>query len=286
MKKYCNLSDKKSIVSKTYNAVLPFSILCLSLILPSGCAQKPWGDNLLENQEKQIRSMVSESHASAEACSESINAEIKAYWDTHLSDGAIKGYLQLFLPDSFKLVTLNPLGQPLFAFSSDGVSFQSINAAKGVFKFGKVASFVENHSLPKNVLSGNWAHWLSGYIHFSEDQITELKHDQTERGIWLTLEKNIEDDLKLKEIILFDTINRKVRERIVKNSNGHEVARIIYKEYSGNKICSLPSFIEIEGISFSAQISIAMSDFLYDQNYQKETFFLKLPPGYIQQNYR
>ena len=113
-----------------------FSLTAVALVvctlLLSACAPKQWRDPLQEKEENSMRTILMKEQALLSSCTCCIDSEITAVWNSQLYDGGITGYLQLFLPDSFKLVAINPLGQPLFAMSTDQKTFQTINAVKGV----------------------------------------------------------------------------------------------------------------------------------------------------------
>lgn len=217
-------------------------------------------------------------------CSDSINSELTAIWNSQLYDGGITGYLNIFMPESIKLIAINPLGQPMYAFSSDGNTFQAINAVKGVYKHGKLQRFIERHSLPKGLLQGEWAAWLAGRILFTEDQVVDIFQDHLDRGVWILIEK-MNGKLRKKEYVLFDPLKKIIAERAVISEEGDELARIIYSSWQVIDGCRIPVEIVIDGTSFGTDITIELSEIITDAQFTKDTFYLKLPPGYLQQYY-
>ena len=263
---------------------LTLSMIFLLLVI-SGCAPKQWQDPLGEKEEKASRELLlAELQRQEQNCTCCIDAEISATWDSKIYDGGLNGYLQIFLPSSFKLVAINPLGQPLFALTTDGKKFQTINAVEGVFKHGRVSSFVDRHSIPKNVFHSEWGKWLTGKIFFEEEQLTELRRDAAARGIWLTVEKP-DDSIFSKEYLLFDPLDRLLLEIVVYDKKNREAARVIYNEWIQENGCPLPTSIEVVGTSFGTNIQIELKDILVDKMFSEETFSLKLPPGYLRQYY-
>jgi outer membrane lipoprotein-sorting protein len=269
----------------TTNHTVTFATILLLLVLSGGCAQKQWQDPLGETEEKATRLMLlQEQESRLENCTCCIDAEITATWGSQLYNGGLNGYLQVFLPSSFKLVAINPLGQPLFALTTNGKNFQAINAVKGVYKHGKVSSFVERHSIPDNVFHAEWGKWLTGSMLLSEESLIELRRDAASRGVWLTLKKE-KDPHFSKEYLLFDPLRRQLLERVVFDNKGHEAARVMYMEWTKVNGCPLPTSIEVVGQSFGAAIKIELKDILADKTFSADTFVLKLPPGYMQQYY-
>jgi len=266
------------------NRLISSTILLLLLFLAGGCAQKPWKEPLEDKELQATRGLVLEEEARQADCSCCIDAEISAKWDSRIYDGGLNGYLQVYLPSSFKLVAINPLGQPLFALATNGVRFQSINAVKGVYKYGKVSSFVARHSLPQNVVHEEWGLWLSGRMQFTGEQLTELRRDAEGRGVWLTVDKK-KDKHFSKEYLLFDLSQKLILQRVIFDKKGNEVAQVLYNKWTHASGCSQPTSIEIVGTSFATNVSIELKNILADKKFSKDTFFLKLPPGYLQQYY-
>ncbi len=273
-------------ISKTINSPLLHLFTCFFLFFTiSGCANKQWRDPIGENEDKSIRELLQNEQEKRKVCSTSIDAELTTTWVSKLSDdGFLKGYIQIFLPSSIKIVALNPLGQPLFAFATDGKKFQSINAVKGVYKYGRLARFVEIYKVPDQILDGDWGQWLTGSINFGDEQLKELRHDVSSRGIWLTVE-NEKDKATLKEHLLYDPTQRLLLQRVILNQKENEVATIDYTGWQNQKTCRLPTNIQVSGVSFGTTINLEMQDFLTNQSFDNETFYLRLPEGYVQQKY-
>ncbi len=238
----------------------------------------------MEQEEKAARTLVLEAQEKRAVCTCCFDADITAKWNSQLYEGGLEGYLQVLLPTSFKLVAINPLGQPLFAITSDGVAFQTINAVKGVYKHGRVSSFVERHSMPENILHDQWGNWLSGTLHFSEEELVELRRDAQSRGIWLTLEKP-EHKFFPKEYLLFDPQQDQLLERIVVDTKGRESVRVSYRDWTRVNGCPLPTSMEVEGISYGTIIDIELEDIRNSRIFDRDAFNLKLPPGYLRQYY-
>lgn len=267
-------------IYSVFHVILLF-IMALNV---SGCADKRWREPLKENDDKAVRSLISEEIEKRESCTCCVDAEVTLRWDTQLNDGGLSGFIQILLPSSIKLVAINPLGQPMYALSTDGKNFQAINAVKGVYKYGKISSFIERHNLPKDIFHEEWANWLSGSMKFDEDKLVELRGDIESRGVWLKIQKKAKARIS-HEYLLYDAVNRQLLERVAIASNGHEIARIVYREWTAVNGCPLPQEIEVYGISYGTDIFIRLKDIINDSTFSHTTFNLQLPPGYVQQYY-
>ncbi len=267
---------------QSYTLLIFINLLCI--ILLSACASKQWSKPLSEDNDKKVRALLEQVRKSQGDSSCCLDANITASLKSHLTNGAISGYLQIFLPSSIKIVAINPLGQPLFALASNGKNFQSINAVKGVFKWGRLSTFAQRHDIPSDILDGDWPKWLTGSIDYQESEIEEILDDSSGRGVWLSISKK-KGSKVLKEYLLFNLQQKQLIERVILNQEGDELASISYAGWQKFQKYPLPTSMKIVGSSFGAEIDLQLDDILVDQDFSKDNFYLKLPPGYVQQRY-
>lgn len=248
------------------------------------CAEKQWKEPLQENEAKAARSLVTLQQQLRDKCTCCIDAEISLTWDAQLSDGGLNGYLQVLSPSSIKLVAINPLGQPIYAVTSDGKKFQAINAAKGVYKYGRVSTFVDRYGLPENIIHKDWASWLKGELKLEDEQEFQFFTDAEGRGIWVQMEKTNHRAF-LREFILIAGNGGKLLERVVFDKSGNEAARVKYNDWASVNGCPVPSHIEIQGVSYGTDIDIILHDIQNHKVFDATNFSLKLPPNFLQQYY-
>lgn len=265
-----------------HNIILP-CFLGLLLFL-SGCAQKEWRDPLAESEDKAAQQILQQMLVKQESCSHCFDAKVAATWKSRISDGGINGYLQILLPTSVKLVAINPLGQPLFAFSTDGRTFQTINTEEGIFKHGKIASFVRRHNIPDNLLHDAWGRWLTGRVEYDQEQGVQLHQDVTGRGFWLKMATE-KKSYFAGEYLLIDPAGKRLVERVALDRDGAEAVRVIYKKWTEIDGCSLPAAIEIKSHSYGTTVALEMSEIRTDSGFEQRSFALKAPRGYLQQYY-
>jgi len=270
--------------SSSRKRLVILAIQLVSLLIIGGCAQKPWQEPVLDKQEQQMRGLVSRLLEKQSLCSCCIDAEIAATWDSAVDTGGLNGYLQVFLPSSLKLVAINPLGQPLFALTTDGERFQAINAVKGVFKHGRAASFVRRNSLPTTITHQQWGNWLTGRLGSADTKPAALFHDEASRGIWVEVEMEHSRHFS-KEYLLLDTQKELLLERTVFDKKDRETAKIIYSDWTETANCPQPTAIEIQTNEYGTSISITLKEIVTDTVFSGKTFYLKMPPNYLRQYY-
>lgn len=261
------------------------SALILSAFLFSGCAQKQWRDPLGENEEKAAGQVVNRLLQLQSGCSESIDAEINATWKSRVSDGGINGYLQTLLPSDIKVIAINPLGQPQYAFATNGRRFQTINVADRVYKHGRVSSFVKKHSIPKNILHDQWGIWLTGRIPQGNEDLQQLRQDELQRGFWLSIEPEEKSGYFADVFLLIDQNSQRLLERVATDKDGNEVARVLYKNWTAIDNCPIPTSIEIQSHSYGTSIHIELKKIKTDTIFKESDMSLKPPRGFLQQYY-
>lgn len=261
------------------------SALILFIILFSGCAQKEWRDPLAENEDKAARKVVNELLQKQSNCRASLDAEINVKWKSRVSDGGINGYLQTLLPADIKVIAVNPLGQPQFAFTTNGRRFQTINIADRVFKHGRVSSFVNKHSLPKSIFHDEWGLWLAGRIPQGDENLQQLRQDELKRGFWLTMKSEEKSTYFSNQFLLIDPNRHLLLERVANDKDGNEVARVLYDNWTIIENCSIPTAVEIRSPSYGTDIQLELKKIKIDKMFKEKDISLKPPQGYLQQYY-
>lgn len=270
---------------KNNRSMIFFSALLLFLFFFSGCAQKEWRDPLGENEDKAARNIVNGMLQKQSNCSNSLDAEVNLTWKSRVSDGGVNGYLQALVPSNIKLIAVNPLGQPQYAFATNGSRFQTVNVTNRVFKHGRVSTFVKKHSLPKSILHDEWGIWLTGRIPQADENIQQLRQDKMNRGFWLTMEPEEQSAYFSNVFLLIDPIRQLLMERVANDKDGNEVARVIYNNWTTIDHCPIPTTVEIQSHSYSTTIQIELKKINTNKNFKEKEMALQPPRGYLQQYY-
>lgn len=255
------------------------------LFLLSACArQVPWQSPLAPEETEKIQEQILLFQKQKSTCPQTIQADIAAKWDAPLQDGGMTGILQIVQPSSLKLVAVNPLSQPLYALTLDGIRFQALDVPKGRFHYGKTSHFLQRYDLPKALNQKKWVQWLTARSDIAARQITGISKDSQGRGYWVEVTT---DKIKTKTVerILFDLSNGRVLEQRPFDRYRRKIATITYRDWTGNDICALPQSISISDTLFNTDISVELSNVKPDAGINKKDLFLKSPPGFLRKFY-
>ncbi len=88
-----------------------------------------------------------------------------------------------------------------------------------------------------------------------------------------------------KEFLLYNPTRKVLLQRVILDQEGDEAASISYSGWQNTDNCPLPTILQVSGISFGATINVEMKDIITDHIFSKDTFYLKLSPGYMRQHY-
>lgn len=257
----------------------PLVLLCLYAVLSGGCAsQQPWTQPVGDEQAKAIRTLVTEKNASDAACSSTLDAEVTVSMKTLMDTKSFSGFLQLKLPSSVKFVTINPLGQTIFALVSNGKSFRSVNTLESQFVSGGLEALAIRNDLPPELMTGRWGAWLSDRIDLPENAvIADIRQDVAAQGVWI---KIIRNSMEGGEYILINPADGHLLARLLTDANDKTIARINYSDWQGESKCTQPATILISSESKGVDITIHLSGIITDKVLTERDFWLNPPPGY------
>jgi len=252
-----------------------------ALLALAGCARTPWGGIIDEGQvsagEQRFFGMLAESRQ----CAPSLDGELMVTWSNALETVSFSGYFQLLLPTLFKFTTYNPLGQPLFAFASDGKSFQSVNSISKKFIGGSLRSYGIRHDLPPTFIHGQWGYWLTGRLVIPASYVLEIRNDSEDRGLWYAVATSEGASLP-DEYVLLDTSHKHVLQRIIMDRKGRKLASLAYNDWQAIGGCDQPLSISVAGLSFGTRADLKMSD-LEATPFVGKDFRIPYPPSYFRQ---
>ena len=258
----------------------PVFFLCLVLLLSGGCAREPWTQPVDDKQAQAIRDMLQEKVKTDATCPSTLDAEVTVSMKTVMETKSFSGFLQVKLPSSVKFVTTNPLGLTLFALVSDGKSYRSVNTLDSKFVSGSLSSLALRNDIPQELLTGRWGIWLSDRIEITKAaEITDIRQDETARGIWVKLTS--QDTTDGKEYILIDPANRRPLLRLLMDAEENPIARIEYGDWQQGSHCGQPTSFHITGLSKGLEVNIHLADIITNKVLTAKDFTLRPPPGYF-----
>ena len=256
-------------------------LLLFCFILPAGCAQKTFGPPIEGDDYTRLKQRYRSYLKSYEACGKGFDGEVSVFWSHALDKISFSGYFKTLLPVSVQFTALSPLDQPIFALSSNGSWFQSLDISKKIFRKGSLRALAIRHEIPETFVTGEWGTWLTGRPLSTAPVVIGIADDNDNRGIWFTVAENPEAT-NPQEHTLVDLGQRKVIERAIVDDQGKIAAAISYADWGTEKSCPQPMSIRISGLSFGAEAELRFSD-VQESDLGDHMFDLPIPAGYLRQ---
>lgn len=259
-----------------------FQILffCLFLFYLTGCANRPWRTPLEPDQTDETALLVASLAARDRACPPSLEGDIAFFYKGPLDKKAVNGFLQFSLPSSYKFVMTNPLGQPLLAIAGNQQYYQVINTLNRHYLAGSISSFGLQKDIDAPFLKGNWGDWLMGRNSMEGRQITSVRHDRENRGLWVSFESDNKPNLGIEHLLVAHD-NQRYLARVIEDDKQTVIAEITYDEWAAEGKCSQPLDINIKGLGYGAEIHIKLSNIAMTE--EQQSYRLPVPPGYFRQ---
>lgn len=268
--------SEKEVVS----SLLPLLVIAFSLLYLTGCATKPWTGSLETDQADETALLIDALTARDEACGTSLEGDLVLFYKTPFDKKGVNGFLQVSLPFSYKFVMTNPFGQPLLAIAGDKQSYQVINTLDRKYLAGSIRSFGVKNDIGEPFLQGNWGDWLMGRNTIGGRQITEIRHDRANRGIWVSFAPQGKSGSGAEHLLIAPD-RRLYLARIIEDMEQRVIAEITYEGWTAAGECSQPLDIYIKGLDYGAEIHLNLSNIAV--TYEQEVYRLPIPPGYIRQ---
>ncbi|MBU0946306.1 MAG: hypothetical protein KJ804_07035 [Proteobacteria bacterium] len=269
---------------KGWNGIaLLLAAVFLDLFL-GGCARQRWSEKLNEEEVAGVAETIQRMQEESKSCPNSFDATALIFWKHPMEESAIEGYLQLLAPSFFKFVINNPLGQPLYAISSNGRTFQSLHIAQQKHIRGNIRSLALRNEILPILVSDNWFAYLSGRLPDRAVEIEEINRDPASQTLWLHLANPGPERTTEKVYVHLAPAKREVLGYLILDSKGATLAEISYKEEEGKGDRCLPrKNIAVTNLSWGAEFRIELKEIRTDIQLQEDDFGLPVPPGYATQ---
>jgi hypothetical protein len=264
-------------------AILLLAAAFLNLFL-GGCARQRWTESLTQEEMAGVAQIVHLMQEESKSCANSFDATALIFWKTPMEVSAIEGYLQLLAPSFFKFVINNPLGQPLYAISSNGRAFQSLHIAQQKHIRGNIRSLALRNKILPILISSNWFAYLSGRLPDRPVKIEEINRDPVSQTIWLLLPNPEPAGTTEKVYIHLALAKREVLGYLILDSKGGTLAEISYKEHEGKRdLCLPPKNIAVTNLPWGIEFRIELKEIRTNIQFHENDFSLPVPPGYTTQ---
>lgn len=264
------------------HAILSVSLLIFIL---TGCARQRWSEPLQEAESQEITEIVTTMQEANKSCPDSLDADARIFWESPLADSGIVGFLQLLSPSFMKFIVTNPLGMPIYAFASNGKTFQTLNTTERQHIRGNVRTLAIRKELPLILAQGDWFAFLSGHLPSHSLKIEKITKDTIDQTVWLMLSQSDGNKTSDEQWVHLDTAKRKLLGYLFLDKNGNTIAEISYEEQKmGKDGCFSPEKkIQITDLPWGAEIRIELQDIRTDRQFNSSDFTLPQPAGYFKQ---
>lgn len=264
------------------NLSLP-AIILISLLF-SGCAGQRWTGPLAEEEQTGITAKLAAMQKLEKECSDSIDADALIFGESPVEEWRVAGYLQLFPPSFIKFVITNPLGQPVYAFASNGKTYQSLDPGHRRHTRGKIRSMAIRKNMPLSLVQADWFAYLTGRLPARSLEIVEINEDASGETVWLQLSPAVPDRTGESVWLHLDPVQGAVLGYLFLDGAGKTLAEISYGDKQGREDhCTPHRELLVTGLTWGATIRVQLQEISSDRQFSTEDFSLPVPKGYTTQ---
>ncbi len=269
-------------VSHNVLGLLPLLLLALSLL--AGCAGKRWESRLNEDENSKALSAITALQETYRSCPDSLDADIKIFIKSPTGNSGIAGYLQLASPSHIKFILSNPLGMMLYAFASDGNTFQILDTSRQQHIRGGIRSLAIRKKLPLVIAEGDWFSYLTGYIPSTLFQAEQVYRDASDQTIWIPLARQRSSMSDEQTWLHLDLQHQQLLGYLFLDRNGKTLAEISYGNPAKNHtLCAAKEKTQITGLPWGAKVIIELHNISTATRFTESDFVLPVPTSYSKQ---
>lgn len=254
-----------------FKGCLPF-VCCLFLL--SGCVTMPNLFGISRQENNEIRERFKEMVAQQHKCHCCLDGAVHVSLKNLLYSGAVSGYVQAMSPSYVKFVGVNPLGQPLAIFTTNGEQFRYVSTMEKTVYSGDVDSDTFAKYTPEGFIPTFSYYWLIGRLQPGPVLLTQVSRD-AESGYWVEL---LYDDER-KALVLFDPETLQIRRHIVLTGEGKRILNILYDQYGAGE-CEVPRHITVTSLTLDSTMEIRLDDLLEDAALSLQDFDYSPPASF------
>ncbi len=257
--------------------------LILAALLLAGCSgpSRQWGNALAPDLQHAALADFTRIAERDKRCPTTMIADAALTYTSPVASRSVSGFLQFSLPEDYKFVITNPLGQIFWAVAGDRRQYQIVDTTKRLYATGKLQTLVLNNELPLFLVQNSWGEWLMARNHFSSSRVIAVRSDNEHRGVWFTVEKSLVEGRY--EHLLIDLGRQILLQRVLADRSGDTLATVSYNKI-GKKIdkgqCVQPEHITITGLDYGSTIELRLSAIEFQPG--KKSYHLPRPPRYRQ----
>ena len=210
-------------------------------------------------------------------CSCCIDAQATVSFSSVWQKGTLSGYLQAMTPSYLKFIAVNPLGQAMVIFVTDGDSFRFVPVPQEKQYEGKVSGTTYAKYAPPGFLPQHGFYWLIGRLYPGRIQILDVARDREQQhGYWFTISYGN----GTRSLVLFDEDKHVLRRHIVINNKDEKIFDVLYDEYTHDTICPLPGKVTVTALIHNSTMEIHLADWMDSPSFSREYFIYDAPPSF------
>lgn len=251
------------------------AVLCLCLLLLGGCAMLPRTVAVSAGKKERLTAEFTAMVARQQECNCCIDAQAVVVFSSIWQKGTLSGYLQAMSPSYLKFMALNPLGQTMVIFVTDGDFFRYVSVLDAQQHEGSVAGTTYAKYAPAGFLPEHGFYWLIGRLYPGRIKILEVSRDLEGEGYWF----EISYGNGTRSIVLYAEEQGVLRRHIVVNDKGEKIFNVLYGDYT-DSACPLPGKVTVTSLIHNSTMEIRLTDWLDSPSFTKEDFSYDAPPSF------
>lgn len=208
-------------------------------------------------------------------CQCCIDARATVVFSSVWQKGTLSGYLQAMSPSFLKFVGINPLGQPLAVFVTDGESFRFAAVPQARGYEGEVEGETYAKYAPEGFLPEQGFYWLIGRLVPGPMRVVDLRRDRDGNGVWFELDYANHT----RSLVLFEPERGVLGRHIVINDGGKKIFDVRYDDYTAGS-CPLPGRITVSSLVHNSSMEILLDDWLPGVSFAEDDFTYEFPPSF------
>jgi len=250
-------------------------VFCLCLCWLAGCAALPGMDEISAREKERLTQQFREMIARQQLCHCCIDAQARVSFSSVWQKGSLSGYLQAMSPSYLKFLAVNPFGQTMAIFVTDGDSFRYVPVLEAKQYEGKVTGTTYAKYAPAGFLPEHGFYWLIGRLYPGRIKILDVTHDRQDQGYWF----EISYGNGTRSIVLFAEQQGVLLRHIVINDKGEKIFNVLYDEYTDGD-CPLPGKVTVTALIHNSTMEIRLADWLGAPTFASDDFSYDAPPSF------
>ncbi|MFZ5772322.1 MAG: hypothetical protein ACOY4W_12895 [Thermodesulfobacteriota bacterium] len=263
-------SSRRTRAGRWQGVVLGLCLFCLA-----GCAALPGMDEIPAKEQERLIQECREMLARQQSCHCCLDAQATVSFSSIWQKGTLNGYLQAMAPSYLKFLAVNPLGQTMAIFVTDGDFFRYVPVLEAKQYEGKVTGTTYAKYAPPGFLPEHGFYWLIGRLYPGRIRFLDVTRDRQGQGYWFAISYGN----GTKSLVLYDEKQGVLRRHIVMNDQDEKIFNVLYDEYTAGD-CPLPGKVTVTALVHNSTMEIRLADWLDAPTFTMDDFTYDAPPSF------